>query len=581
MLTQKSTFLRKRAFSAGVVGNDTTDAALAVEACAEPSVASVESGVSTNKDATATDLRAFITVSNHYGFSAWQGKARFLFLPLLLSFPFAFTGCTPVSSQTTPAIRVLLDRPPITLNPRMSADLNGQRLGELLFASLTIKDAEMRPQPYLAESWSVQDQGKKWVFKIRRGQKDHSGQEITPQRLASCFEEYRSGTPRSILMSSFRSLKSIEAKGSELVFELTQPDPYLATNLTLYRYFTTGDPSKPCREPKAQDTIVASGDYRLPRFQFQDLNPEHSVDLIPIDASKRALKISWALDENTKALQLIRGEVDVATTSLSLSKTRWIEKKYPQRFKVIERSNGVNVSYLLFNFKNPYLNKLEVRKAIALAINRNEYVRHKLFGLGDIAGSLLSPALEESAPQSFEYDPKKAEALLEQAGYPRGPDGIRLKLRYKTTAVRDGFEIALFLQNSLRRIGIELTLDVVEPAVYFASIRKGAFDLCSSRWIGVSDASILQRTLITGNPDNRGGYSSPETDALLQEALLQPDPAQRRAILAKVQAKVAQDLPFLPLWYWNPSVIIRKDLTGLESSDLSLSGSLAPLSRLR
>jgi peptide/nickel transport system substrate-binding protein len=470
----------------------------------------------------------------------------------------------------------------------MSADLTGQRLGELLFAALTIKDAEMRPRPYLAESWSVQDQGKKWVFKIRPGQKDHSGQDITAERLASCFEEYRIGTPRSILMSSFTSLRSIQAKpaspsspGGEIFFELTRPDPYLATNLTLFRYFTTGDPSKPCREPKAQDSIVASGEYRMQRFQFDDLNPEHSVELIPVDSSRRALRVGWAMDENTKALQLIRGEVDVAATSISLSKTRWIEQKYANRFKVIERPNGVNVSYLLFNFKNPYLKKLEVRKAIALSINRDEYVRHKLFGFGNPAGSLLSPFLEESAPQSFEYNPKKAEELLDQAGYSRGPDGVRFRLRFKTTSIRDGFENALSIQNTLRRIGIEVTLDVVEPAVYFASVRKGAFDLCSSRWIGVSDGSILYRTLATGNPDNRGGYSSPEMDALLQDAIGQPDLAQRRAILAKVQEKVAQDLPYLPLWYWNPSFIIRKDLTGLESSDLSLSGSLAPLSRLR
>jgi peptide/nickel transport system substrate-binding protein len=470
----------------------------------------------------------------------------------------------------------------------MSTDLTGQRLGELLFAALTIKDTEMRPQPYLAQSWSVQDHGKKWIFKIKPGQKDHSGQEITAERLASCFEEYRIGTPHSILMSSFPSLKSIVAKppspssaGGEIIFEMTRPDPYLATNLTLFRYFTTGDPSKPCREPKAQDTIIGSGSYRMPHFQFEDLTPEHSVELIPVDATRRGLKVSWAMDENTKALQLIRGEVDVAATSISLSKTRWIEQNYADRFKVIERPNGVNVSYLLFNFKNPYLKKLEVRKAIALSIDRDDYVRHKLFGFGNPAGSLLSPVLEESAPQSFGYNPKKAEELLDQAGYPRGSDGVRFRLRFKTTSVRDGFENALSLQNTLRKIGIELTLDVVEPAVYFASIRKGAFDLCSSRWIGVSDGSILYRTLATGNPDNRGSYSSLEMDALLQEAIGQPDLAQRRAILAKVQAKVAQDLPYLPLWYWNPSFVMRKELSGLEPSDLSLSGSLAPLARLR
>jgi len=490
-------------------------------------------------------------------------------------------------------IRVLLDRAPVTLNPRMSADLSGQRIGELLYAALTIKDAEMRPQPYLAESWSVENQGTRWVFKLRPGQKDHSGQAITPERLAACFEEYRSGKPRSVLMSSFPSLKSIVARparpgapGGEMVFELSRPDPYLATNLTLFRYFTTGDPSKPCHEPGAADSIIASGSYRLSRFRYEDLTPEHSLDLIPIDSSnlngaKPSFHVSWALDDNTKALQLIRGDVDVMSTSLSLSKTRWIEANYSNRFRVIERPNGVNVSYLAFNLRNPHLKKLAVRKAIALSIDREDYVRHKLYGFGTPAGSLLSPVLDESAPQSFAYDPAKAEQLLDQAGYPRGKDGIRLRLRFKTTSVRDGFETALALQHALQKIGIELTLDVVEPAVFFASIRKGAFELYSSRWIGVSDASIFQRTLTTGNPDNRGGYSSAEMDALLDEAMKQPDLARRRAILAKVQAKVAEDLPYLPLWYWNPAVIYRKDLTGLEPSDLSLSGSLAPLSHLR
>jgi ABC-type transport system substrate-binding protein len=291
--------------------------------------------------------------------------------------------------------------------------------------------------------------------------------------------------------------------------------------------------------------------------------------------------VSWALDDNSKALQLIRGDVDVMSTSLSLSKTRWIESQYANRFRVIERPNGVNVSYLAFNLRNPHLKKLEVRKAIALAINREEYVRHKMFGFGSVAGSLLSPELEESVPQDFAYDPALGEKLLDQAGYPRGSDGVRLRLHFKTTSVRDGYEMALAIQYALARVGIQLTLDIVEPAVFFASIRKGAFDLYTSRWIGVSDASIFQRTLATGNPDNRGAYSNAEMDVLLDQSMKQPDLARRRAILAKVQEKVAQDLPYFPLWYWNTSVIYSRNLTGLEPSDLSLSGSLAPLSRLR
>jgi peptide/nickel transport system substrate-binding protein len=570
-------------------------AALPAERTVAPEAAKAGRAVREIDNAARTDVKGFIFLSDYYGYMPGLGKAWFssfcaagIALSALTS---CMTGCTssgsrhPTASETP--IRVLLDRAPVTLNPRMSADLNGQRLGELLYGALTIKDAEMRPHPYLAESWKIEEKGTRWVFKIRPGLTDHAGQEITAERLANCFEEYRNGKPRSILMAAFSSIRSIQARPSnsagagEIIFELTRPDPYLATNLTLFRYFTTGDPSKPCREPASGDSIVTSGYYRLPSFSFADLNPEHSIDLIPVDLTRTPLQISWTQDDNTKALKLIRGDVDAVSTSLSLSKTRWIEKSYSDRFRVLERPNGVNVSYLAFNLKNPHLKKLAVRKAIALAIDRDDFVRHKLMGFGTPAGTLLSPTLDESVPQDFAYNPKEAEALLDQAGYRRGPDGARLRLRFKTTSIRDGYETALTLQHALHQIGIELTLDIVEPAVFFASIRKGAFDLYTSRWIGVSDASIFHRTLTTGNPDNRGSYSNPEMDSLLEEAMKQTELPRRKEVLAQVQRKVAEDLPFFPLWYWNPAVIIRKDLRGLEASELSLSGSLAPLTRLR
>jgi peptide/nickel transport system substrate-binding protein len=377
------------------------------------------------------------------------------------------------------------------------------------------------------------------------------------------------------------TLKSIEAKNQDVIFHLDRPDPYLATNVTLWRYFTTGDPSKPCHEPSPGDTIVTSGDYRLPRFKFSDLNPEQSLKLLPIQADRPTLLFTWAYDDNTKALELIRGDIDVLPNSISLSKTRWLEKSYGDRFQVLGRSNGVNVSYLLFNFRNHYLKNFSVRKAIALSIDRDDFVKNKLFGLGTVANSLLSPLLPESSPQQFEYNPARAEKLLDEAGFKRGADGIRFTLRFKTTSVRDGFETALALQHWMRRIGIEVVLDVVEPAVFFASIRKGAFDLYASRWIGVSDASLFQRVVKTGDPNNRGHYSSPLVDRLLDQALAATNDTRRRAIYSKIQAKIAKDLPFVPLWYWDPTVVLRKDLQGLNASDLSLSGSLAPLARLR
>lgn len=277
-------------------------------------------------------------------------------------------------------------------------------------------------------------------------------------------------------------------------------------------------------------------------------------------------------------LKLLRGEIDVTQSSLSLAKERWLRAEHSDRFDILERE-GVSVSYLAFNMRVPILANQAVRKAIAAAIDRDAITRDKLFGFATPAGSLLSPLLPESHASKFEYNPERAEALLDQAGYPRGKDGVRFHLRYKSTPVREGIETAQIIRYFLGKIGIDVDIDVVEPAVFLASVRKGAFELYSSRWLGISDGSILFRTLRSGRPDNRAGYSDPAMDRLLDEANSEIDLKKRAALLAQAQERMADELPYFPLWYWKTTAILRKGLTGLDK--LSLSGAIEPLTHLR
>jgi peptide/nickel transport system substrate-binding protein len=292
------------------------------------------------------------------------------------------------------------------------------------------------------------------------------------------------------------------------------------------------------------------------------------------------LKLHFVKDENTRALLLARGQADALQNGLSLAKVRWLEREHSSRYQVLER-DGVNVAYLAFNLRDSDLSKLAVRKAIALAIDRKAVVRERLSRFVSISGSFLSPLLPESAPQEYAHDPAQAIRLLEDAGYKAGPDGVRLRLRYKTTPVRDGYEMALIFKEQLARVGIQLELDVVEAGVFLASLRKGAFQLCSSRWLGVSDGSILFRTLRSGQPNNRVGYASAETDRLLDLAIQELDSSRRAQLMAQVQARMAADLPYLPLWHWTNALILRKDLArNRDGSGLGLTGALEPLARL-
>ena len=479
-------------------------------------------------------------------------------------------------------LQVLLDSPPMTLNPRFTLDASGQKLNALLFRSLTAIDANLEPKSDLAESWHSVDSGKKWIFQIKPSLKDNAGNPITAQKLASCLEEYRQGKPFSPIKAGFpfwRATHAIREGGADLlVIELDKPDPYLPRNVTLLRYFVKKGDTEPCREP-GDEPVIGSGRYHT-ESPFISLNPESELHLISATGTESSLDFHFIRDDNSRLIALLKGDGDVvAPNGLSLTKTRWIQENHSSDFNVIERP-GVNVSYLAFNLKDPILRRLEVRRAIALAIDREDIVKNKLFGIGTTASSMLSPILPESAPASFSYDPRRARELLDQAGFKPGKDGIRFRLKYKTTPVREGLETAIIFQAMLRKIGIELTLDVIEPAVFLASIRKGSFQIYSSRWIGVADGSILYRTLRTGQNNNRVGYENHEMDQWLDLAMSEMDLTRRAAILKKVQLKMAEELPYFPLWFWGNTVITKKGIGGLSSSELSLSGSLIPLGSL-
>ncbi len=493
--------------------------------------------------------------------------------------------------ETPPALRVMLDRGPATLNPRRSTDAPGQRLGALIFRALTRMDAHLSAQPDLASDWEIIDGGKTWKFKIRPGQLDQSGQPITATAMAQCLEQYRQGKPVSILKASFPDWLGTEAQADSILFRLSKSSPYLAANVSLLRYFRIQGKDTPCTDPNPGDVVVASGPFKPRVWQpgaagtSEDeiwLDPVPFIKVPGLDVhSARPLHFLYVQDDNTRLLKLLRNEVDVTQTALSLAKQRWLLNHYPDRYDLIERT-GVPVSYLAMNLRDPILGRREVRQAIALAIDRESIVRYTLHNFCALAGSFLAPSLPESFQSQFEYDPARSEQLLDQAGLRRaGPGQPRFKLKYRSTPVREGIETALIFQNMLKKIGIELTIDAVEPAVFFASIRKGQFQLYSSRWIGVSDGSILFRTLRSGQLDNRVGYKDAVMDALLDQAVGEIDVKRRTELIQQAQRKMAEDLPYFPLWYWKTSLVVRHGFGGLKGDELSMSGAYEPILKLQ
>ena len=482
-------------------------------------------------------------------------------------------------SEVRPA-EFLLDQPPVSLNPRSTLDATGQRLNNLLYSALTRISTELEPKPDLAESWQVRDHGREVHFKIREGLKDHSGETITAEKISACLENYRTGKPTSPYISSFPQWKGTRHTDLEVILELSKPDPFLMRNVSLLHYFRTSKDAPACSEPHGAEPIVGSGPFRAQKW---DPTPETELTLVAVDPRYMDVHFQFVPDDNTRMLAMLRGKIDITLDSLGLAKERWLERNYSDKFLLVERA-GTRVSYMAFNMRNPILARPEVRKAITLAIDRKQIVQNKMFGLASLAGSLLAPGIPEALDSPFTFDPDQAEKLLDQAGFPKRADGTRFELHYKTTPVREGFENALMLRQMLERIGIRVVLDVVEPAVFLQSVRQGYFDMYSSRWLGVADASILYRTLDSKSKDNRVAYKNPKMDELLESADAELDPSKRTKLLQQAQSLMAEELPYFPLWFWHVGIVVRKDhpvLSKIRKEDLSLTGALEPMLLLR
>ncbi|MGZ3709691.1 MAG: ABC transporter substrate-binding protein [Bdellovibrionota bacterium] len=342
-------------------------------------------------------------------------------------------------------IRVLIDQAPATLNPRTSLDAAGQRINALVYSALTRIDPALEPIPDLSEKWT--NHGNDVVFTLKKGLHDHAGQPITSEDMRACLENYRITKPVSPYRAAFPQWTATEAQGQTVTLKLKEPNPYIARNVSLLRFFRVPGAATPCSEPEPGREVIGSGPYRFEKWEIQ---PDTSVTLLPVEHPERPkLEIAFIYDYTAGAMKLLRGEADAILTALSLTKTEWIKREHADQFRVLER-NGIGVNYLNYNLKDPILSHAEVRRAIALAIDRPTIVRDKLLNYCDVADSLLSPGLPEASPQKFTYDPGEAARLLDQAGFPlRG--SARFTIKLKTSATKEAVDMALILRDHRTR----------------------------------------------------------------------------------------------------------------------------------
>lgn len=488
-----------------------------------------------------------------------------LVFALLVLFSTILTSCSGHPDPNT--LVMLIEQSPANLDPRVGTDSQSERISELIFDSMVRKDEHFKLQPWVAESWDIPDP-QTYVFHLRRGIQFHDGRPLTSRDVKWTLDSMSNGTVVSIRAATYRHIKQVETPDdATVILHLDGPDATLLWNLSdgAFGIVPYGSGKELSRNP------VGSGPFRFVRME-----PDSEVILARNDnywskpANVSRVRLNVVPDETTRALELRKGSADIASTNaFGADRVKSLQQDPKLR---VQREPGTGLVYLAFNLRDPILKDLRVRQALAYAIDRRPILDALFGGFGRLANSVLPPqhwAYNAGAAQ-YPHSLEKANGLLDQAGYPRGKDGLRFHLTMKTSTEESSRLLAAVLQQQLREAGIALDIRTFEFATFYSDIVKGAFQLYSLRWVAGSnqDPDIFEYAFDSSSfppkRANRGYYSNPRVDELIDRGRTTLDQAERKRIYAEVQQILASDLPYIDLWYMDNVTVHTARVRDLE-----------------
>ena len=504
--------------------------------------------------------------------------SRLSILPPVFLAVLALAACAQKLPVDEGRLVIALAGAPVNVDPRGATDAYGEQILQMTHASLVGRDDAGEPVPGLAQRWESPD-SLTYIFHLRAGLRFHDGRPLTSADVRYAFAWILDSANRSPHRGMYRHVAAIEPPDPRtVVFRLSEPfAPFLSTMVR--GIVPAGSPARGYAPP------VGAGPYKI-----DDLSPDGEAVLSAYDGYYggpppiRAVTVKFLPDSNVRFLELKMGCVNFVLNGVDpdLLPAASLHGRL-----VVEEGPGGNVTYLGFNLRDRALSDATVRRAIALAIDREAIVRTIWKGRADLASSILPPGSWAHDPDlpAVAFDPSRARRLLDEAGYP-DPDGDgplpRLRLTYKTSQNEVRRRVATVIQEQLRQVGISVGIQSLEWGTFFSDIKKGNFQIYSLTWVGIADPDIFPHAFHSRSapPDgaNRGGYSDAELDRLTEAARREPSREKRREMYRRVQRILARDLPVFPLWAGRNLLVRDRRLAGFL---LTPDESYAPVRAMR
>jgi peptide/nickel transport system substrate-binding protein len=410
----------------------------------------------------------------------------------------------------------------------------------LLYEPLLAED-RYKITPYLADSWEISKDGREYTFRLKPGIGFHNGKEMTSQDVEWSIRYTMEPKNRAYAGHVFKDVKSVEVLDNHRIkITMNQANASFLAHLASVQGLPVLPKDSLAPGEKPQRFPPGTGP-----FLFEDWKPEQRIDLRKFSAYWQKgiphvdrLVIRPVRDDEIRLAALRSGDVDV----IDRTPLQYVEK--------IKRGDLGNLKIavapasrvlgLLFNVSRPPFDKVEVRQAVAFALDKNELVSGTSWGLGVPINQKLDPA----SPWYFHIPDRKRElgkarALMEKADYPQGFKTVALTMAGNESTIQ-------VVQSQLKEIGIELEITVRPFAPFMRAAQEGNFGVATWGGDGALDPDTNYYDHYRSEETrtrNFSRYKNPRVDQLLDEGRITMDPKRRQQIYREMVEIVIDEAP--------------------------------------
>ena len=424
--------------------------------------------------------------------------------------------------------------------------------------SLVAYDTDYNMYPDLAESVEVSPDGLTYTFKLRQGVKFHDDSELKAADVKYTIDYYRDPANAATIQSAYTGIGSIDTpddytvvvnmetvNAASLVTWGTNPIVHAAHHAEVgdatYSTSPIGTGPFKLKEWKAAEytELEAFDDY----FKGRPAVDIMRMEVVPEDAVRKAALDTGAADSSAWPL--------LVEDSLALEQD--------PNFKVF-RTPGDSIKHFPIDNQKPYFADKRCRQALMHALDRQRIIDDLWNGAAEVAHSNIPPSSQyyKADLKQYEFDPEKAKALFDEAGWTEGADGIREKDGVKfafTCTVKAGDQarkaIAELAQQLFKEVGVDMQLAEAPVAEILEAMRSGTMEMSIFNWTynsGVLEPDCTD-TLTSAGGNNFPHFSNAEMDELCAQGLQKVEVAERKPIYDRIQEIFVEEVPVLYLQF--------------------------------